>query len=208
MARQVNPTRMELTRLKRRLKTASRGHKLLKDKQTGMTKQFMVEVRRNRTLRRQVEKELSSAMERFRAATAKMGREAIGEALMLPTGEIAITGDEKNVMSVKTPRLQIDGSLAVMLPYSFSMTDPSLDGAVLSMTRLFPLLCELAECEKTCDILSAEIEKTRRRVNALEYVMIPDMQKQIKFISMKLEDTERQSITRLMKVKDMIKNPA
>ncbi|MBQ1847623.1 MAG: V-type ATP synthase subunit D [Clostridia bacterium] len=204
MAKQINPTRMELTRLKRRLKTASRGHKLLKDKQNGMTKQFMEQIRRNRSLREQVEAALSAASGKFRAASSSMGEPELYEALMLPAGEVGITGDVNNVMSVQTPKLISDGGLSGTLPYSFAGTSPELDSAVLSMIKLFPLLCELAECEKTCDMLAAEIEKTRRRVNALEHVMIPDMQRNIKFITMKLEDNERQNITRLMKVKSVI----
>ena len=204
MAKQINPTRMELTRLKRRLKTASRGHKLLKDKQNGMTKQFMEQIRRNRALREKVEAALAAASGQFRAASSSMGEPELYEALMLPAGEVGITGGENNIMSVRTPVLHADGSLSGMLPYSFAGTSPELDAAVLSMTGLFPLLCELAECEKTCDMLAAEIEKTRRRVNALEHVMIPDMEKNIKFITMKLEDNERQNITRLMKVKTVI----
>lgn len=204
MAKQINPTRMELTRLKRRLKTASRGHKLLKDKQNGMTKQFMEQIRRNKALREQVEAELAVSSGRFRAAASSMGEAELFEALMLPAGEVGITGTTNNIMSVQTPKLTSDGSLSGTLPYSFASTSPELDSAVVSMMKLFPLLCELAECEKTCDMLAAEIEKTRRRVNALEHVMIPDMEKNIKFITMKLEDNERQNITRLMKVKAVI----
>lgn len=204
MAKQINPTRMELTRLKRRLKTASRGHKLLKDKQNGMTKRFMELIRKNRQLRQQVTDELAEATRQFSAASSVMGAEAVYEALMLPAGEVGILGDVKNVMSVSTPVLKKEGSLSGSLPYAFGSTSAELDSAVLVMTRLFPLLCELSECEKSCDMLAAEIEKTRRRVNALEHVMIPEMQRNIKFISMKLEDSERQSITRLMKVKEMI----
>lgn len=205
MAKQVNPTRMELSRLKKRLKTATRGHKLLKDKQNGMTKKFMELVKENRLLRSQVEEELADAVSRFKGASAKMGYEAVNEALMMPSGEVTLTGDVTNVMSVSMPKITIDGSLEASLPYSFASTGAELDSAVLCMNKLFPLLCRLAECEKSCDMLADEIEKTRRRVNALEHVMIPDMQRSIKYISMKLEDTERQNITRLMKVKDMIK---
>lgn len=204
MAKQINPTRMELQRLKRRLKTASRGHKLLKDKQNGMTKQFMEAVRRNRELRREVEEELKNAASQFRLASAVMGDEAVAEAFMLPSGEVDISGDVKNVMSVPTPKLSTEGGIGRTLPYGFASTDAELDSAALSMARLFPLLCALAECEKTCDMLASEIEKTRRRVNALEHVMIPETERNIKYITMKLEDTERQSITRLMKVKAMI----
>ena len=204
MAKQINPTRMELTRLKRRLKTASRGHKLLKDKQNGMTKQFMEQIRRNRELRSQVEAGLAEASRQFSAASSARGEEELGEALPLPAGEIGVTGGSKNIMSVQVPTLRSDGSLAQSLPYGFADTSYELDTATLTMTKLFPTLLQLAECEKTCDMLASEIEKTRRRVNALEHVMIPEMERNIKFITMKLEDNERQNITRLMKVKDVI----
>lgn len=204
MAKQINPTRMELTRLKRRLKTAARGHKLLKDKQNGMTKKFMEQIKRNRTLRETVEAELASAAKQFRGASCAMGDKELGEALLLPAGEVGITGDSVNIMSVCVPSLHCDGSLTGMLPYGFADTSAELDTAAISMIKLFPVLLELAECEKTCDMLAAEIEKTRRRVNALEHVMIPEMERNIKFIAMKLEDNERQNITRLMKVKDVI----
>lgn len=204
MAKQINPTRMELTRLKRRLKTAARGHKLLKDKQNGMTKQFMEQIRRNRELRGKVEAELAEAAKQFRSASSAMGEKELGEALLLPAGEIGVSGGSKNIMSVQVPTLRSDGGLSAYLPYGFADTSFELDTATLSMTRLFPTLLQLAECEKTCDMLAAEIEKTRRRVNALEHVMIPEMERNIKFITMKLEDNERQNITRLMKVKDVI----
>lgn len=204
MAKLVNPTRMELTRIKKRLKTATRGHKLLKDKQNGMTKQFMEQVKQNRILRKQLQGELAQASKRFKAACAQMGDLAVKEALMMPSGEITVIGDEKNVMSVCVPQMRVEGSLQGDLPYGFSSTSCELDEAVLCMNRLFPLLCKLAECEKACDMLAEEIEKTRRRVNALEHVMIPEMERNVKYITMKLEDNERQNITRLMKVKDMI----
>ena len=204
MAKQINPTRMELTRLKRRLKTASRGHKLLKDKQNGMTKQFMEQIRRNRELRGKVEAELAEAAKQFRAASSAMGEKELAEALLLPAGEIGVTGGSNNIMSVQVPTLRSDGSLASTLPYGFADTSYELDTATLTMTKLFPTLLQLAECEKTCDMLASEIEKTRRRVNALEHVMIPEMEKNIKFITMKLEDNERQNITRLMKVKEVL----
>ena len=204
MAKQINPTRMELTRLKRRLKTAARGHKLLKDKQNGMTKQFMEQIRRNRELRGKVEADLAEAAKQFRSASSVMGEKELAEALMLPAGEIGVIGGAANIMSVMVPKLSADGSLAGTLPYGFADTSYELDTATLSMVRLFPTLLQLAECEKTCDMLAAEIEKTRRRVNALEHVMIPEMERNIKFITMKLEDNERQNITRLMKVKDVI----
>ena len=205
MAIHVNPTRMELTGLKKRLKTAARGHKLLKDKQDEMARQFMIYVRRNRALREEVESALSEAMDEFAAAGAYMGEESVGEALLVPARPAEISTSMKNIMSVNVPQISYEeGDGRLDLPYGFAFTSGELDGAVLSLAALLPKLLELAEGEKTCDMLADEMEKTRRRVNALEHVMIPEMEEAIRFISMKLEDNERGNTTRLMKVKDMI----
>jgi len=205
MAIQINPTRMELTRLKRRLKTATRGHKLLKDKRDEMVRQFMNYVRRNRALRKEIEELLSAAMNRFNIAGARMGEATINEALLCPVREANIILGKQNIMNVDVPTIRIDTlSDTSDLPYGFAFTSGELDGAVLDMAKLLPKLIELAEVEKTCNMLADEIEKTRRRVNALEHVMIPEMQETIKYITMKLEDNERSTTTRLMKVKEMI----
>jgi len=205
MAIQINPTRMELTRLKRRLKTATRGHKLLKDKRDEMVRQFMNYVRRNRALRKEIEELLSAAMNRFNIAGARMGEATINEALLCPVREANIILGKQNIMNVDVPTIRIDTlSDTSDLPYGFAFTSGELDGAVLDMAKLMPKLIELAEVEKTCNMLADEIEKTRRRVNALEHVMIPEMQETIKYITMKLEDNERSTTTRLMKVKEMI----
>ncbi len=205
MAIRVNPTRMELSRLKKRLKTAVRGHKLLKDKQDEMARQFMAHIRRNRELREQVEAALSGAMREFSVAAARMGEEAVAEALLVPARPSSVRAGVKNIMSVEVPSLTLtetDGGTD--LPYGFAFTSGELDGAVLSLSALLPALIELAEIEKTCDMLADEIEKTRRRVNALEHVMIPEMEEAIRTITMKLEDNERGNITRLMKVKELL----
>lgn len=205
MPKQINPTRMELSGLKKRLKTASRGHKLLKDKQDEMARQFMLYIRRNRELRRHVEKRLSEAMERVAVAGAYMGEEALYEALLVPARDVEVTLGEKNIMSVNVPTLTCRLSRdSVELPYGFLTTSAGLDNAVLELSDLLPELLELAEVEKACDMLAAEMERTRRRVNALEYVMIPEMEENIRTITMKLEDAERGNITRLMKVKEMM----
>jgi len=205
MAIQINPTRMELTRLKKRLKTATRGHKLLKDKRDEMVRQFMNYVRRNRALRKEIEDLLSAAMNRFNIAGARMGEATINEALLCPVREANIILGKQNIMNVDVPTIRIDTlSDTSDLPYGFAFTSGELDGAVLDMAKLMPKLIELAEVEKTCNMLADEIEKTRRRVNALEHVMIPEMQETIKYITMKLEDNERSTTTRLMKVKEMI----
>ena len=205
MAIRVNPTRMELTRLKKRLKTATRGHKLLKDKRDEMERRFMGYIRRNKELREEIEEQLGAAMGRFAIAGARMGEAAVTEALLSPAREATIELGKQNIMNVDVPTIKytaIEGGTD--LPYGFAFTSGELDGAVLDMAALLPLLIELAEVEKTCNMLADEIEKTRRRVNALEHVMIPEMLETIKYITMKLEDNERGNITRLMKVKEMM----
>ena len=206
MAIRVNPTRMELSRLKKRLKTAVKGHKLLKDKRDELMRQFMLYIRRNRELRAEVEAALGQDMKRVAVASAMMGEAAIGEALLSEAGgDVSVTVGERNIMGVTVPTFTADGGGEVGdLPYGFAFTSAELDGAVLDLAGLMPKLIELAQVEKTCSMLADEIEKTRRRVNALEHVMIPETRQAIKFISMKLEDNERSSVTRLMKVKDMI----
>ncbi|MDO4289582.1 MAG: V-type ATP synthase subunit D [Eubacterium sp.] len=205
MAIRVNPTRMELTRLKKRLTTATRGHKLLKDKRDEMVRRFMGYIRRNKALREEIEAKLGAAMARFAIAGARMGDTAVAEALLSPAREAEIELGKQNIMNVDVPTIRYKASEETAdLPYGFAFTSGELDGAVLDMASLLPLLIELAEVEKTCNMLADEIEKTRRRVNALEHVMIPEMTETIKYITMKLEDNERANITRLMKVKDMM----
>lgn len=202
----VNPTRMELTRIKRRLVTAKRGHKLLKDKRDEMVRQFILLVKRNKSLRESVEKALGRAFADFSMARAVMEPKALEEAMLYPAREAKIALGKKNVMSVQVPKITVDEDSLSETTLSYGMTDTSaqLDGAIEGIADLLPQLIELAEVEKTCNMLADEIEKTRRRVNALEYVMIPQFEETIKFISMKLDENERGAITRLMKVKDMI----
>ncbi|HIQ63377.1 MAG: V-type ATP synthase subunit D [Christensenellales bacterium] len=203
---QVNPTRMELTRLKKRLVTATRGHKLLKDKRDEMVRQFIALIRRNQELRAQVEKELAGALREFAFARAVMDPEALEAAMLYPARRVRLALGRKNVMSVKVPviRVQEDSLTEASVPYGFAETSAQLDGAIATMASVLPKLVELAEIESTCNLLADEIEKTRRRVNALEYVMIPQCQETIRYISMKLDENDRSSRTRLMKVKDMI----
>ncbi|MDR0897010.1 MAG: V-type ATP synthase subunit D [Oscillospiraceae bacterium] len=207
MARlQVNPTRMELTRLKRRLVTAKRGHKLLKDKRDEMVRQFIALIRKNQSLRREVEQALTGALREFAFARAVMEPEAVEAAVLYPARTARLTLGEKNVMSVKVPviRVQEDALTQAQLSYGLADTSAQLDGAIATMAGVLPRLVELAEIESTCNLLADEIEKTRRRVNALEYVMIPQTEETIRYITMKLEENERGALTRLMKVKDMI----
>ena len=202
----VNPTRMELRRLKNRLKTATRGHKLLKDKSDEMIRQFMLYVRENKRLREEVEGELQAALKSFMLARAVSSDAVIEEAVLMPSTHVGLTTSSKNVMSVDVPVFDIvEGEVSDLYPYSFASVSSELDLSISALTTLLPKLLKLAEVEKTCNMLADEIEKNRRRVNALEYVMIPQLEETIKYITMKLDENERGNITRLMKVKDMIK---
>lgn len=202
----VNPTRMELTRLKRRLKTAARGHKLLKDKRDEMMRRFVLLVRENAKLREQVEKELSLALGEFSLCRGVMEPAMLEEALMYPARSVDLTIGKDNIMSVEVPTIQVvEGTLQeTVLSYGLAQTSSQLDGAISGLAAILPQMIKLAEIEKTCNLLADEIEKTRRRVNALEYVMIPDLEDTICYITMKLDENERSNLTRLMKVKDMI----
>jgi V/A-type H+-transporting ATPase subunit D len=203
----INPTRMELTKLKRRLKVARRGHKLLKDKRDELMKQFLEKIRIVVELRAKMEEMLAAAHTNFLLARAAMSSEVLEEALMFPARTAEIEVGSRNVMSVEVPtlRFRITGDRSESaFPYGFASTSAGLDESILQLTRALPVMLELAEAEKTSQLLSQEIEKTRRRVNALEYVMIPQIEETVKYIAMKLEENERGNITRLMKVKDMM----
>jgi len=200
----VNPTRMELYGLKRRLTTAQRGHKLLKDKQDELIRQFMAIIKETRTLRIAVEDELANILAHFRSAQEKTDRQGILEALMVPSREAVLAISSKTVMNIKTPRIEYKDAGKIDLTYGFAATPSELDAAVTRLSKLLPDLLRLAALEKSCDLLASEIEKTRRRVNAIEYIMIPDMKEAIHYITMKLEDNERGNITRLMKSKEII----
>lgn len=203
----VNPTRMELTRLKKRLKTATRGHKLLKDKRDELMKQFLEIVRENRDLRKKVEIALQKAHQSFTVASAVMSPDTMEEALLYPKQSVSIELSYKNIMSVDVPRYKFitkSDDPAEIYPYGFANTSGELDDALSFLSQTMMDLLELAEIEKSAQLLAQEIEKTRRRVNALEYVMIPQLNETIKYITMKLDENERGNLTRLMKVKDMI----
>lgn len=201
----VNPTRMELRRLKTRLKTATRGHKLLKDKSDEMIRQFMVYVRENKRLREEIEAELSSALKCFTLARAVSSNAVIEEAVMMPATKAEISLSSDNVMSVEVPSISVvEHEGQDKYPYSFDTVTSELDASIGTLSTLLVKLVKLAEVEKTCNMLADEIEKNRRRVNALEYVMIPQIEETIKYINMKLDENERASTIRLMKVKSMI----
>lgn len=199
---------MELTRLKARLKTATRGHKLLKDKQDELMRRFIELIKQNKKLRTEVEKELKEAFDEFLLASAVMSPELLEEAVAFPKENISVDIKKKNVMSVHVPVMsfirKLEGDEGSIYPYGFATTSSELDDAIRKLYTIMPMLLELAEVEKACQLMADEIEKTRRRVNALEYRTIPELQETIRFIRMKLDENERSTITRLMKVKDMI----
>ncbi|MDK2882219.1 MAG: V/A-type H+/Na+-transporting ATPase subunit [Bacillota bacterium] len=204
----VNPTRMELNRLKRRLAMAQRGHKLLKDKRDELMRKFLVLVRKNKELREEVEERLAGAFRKFMLARAVMSAEAIEEAILYPKERLEVKVEHQNVMSVHTPKLtweKVSRETESIYPYGFAETSAELDDSISTLAELLPRLLELAEVEKAVMLLAAEIERTRRRVNALEYVMIPRLASTIRYITMKLDENERGSLTRLMKVKDIVR---
>ncbi len=203
----VNPTRMELTRLKKKLVTATRGHKLLKDKRDELMRQFLDLVRENKVLRDKVEAGITAANKNFVLARAGMNDEVLNVALMAPMQEVYLEASNHNVMSVEIPVFEYKTRTADannIYSYGYAFTSADLDSAVKSLADILPEMLRLAECEKSCQLMAAEIEKTRRRVNALEHVMIPDMKDKIKYITMKLDENERSTQIRLMKVKDMM----
>ena len=203
----VNPTRMELTRLKGKLRTAQRGHKLLKDKRDELMKQFLETVREVRALRAEVEDELMTVHGSFTVASALMSAQALEQALVYPKQSVELTMTFQNIMSVNVPVYDFQTktkSDADIYPYGFAATSGELDAAVDALGKVFRKMLKLAQIEKSAQLMAEEIEKTRRRVNALEYVKIPEMEENIKYITMKLEENERANTIRLMKVKDMV----
>ncbi len=200
----VNPTRMELRRLKTRLKTATRGHKLLKDKSDEMIRQFMALVRKDRTLREEVERELTVALKSFMLARAVSSDAVIEEAIALPGVKVNLKTGKYSLMGINVPVFEIEESEGELYPYSFASVTSELDSSIATLSTLLTKMLKLAEVEKACNMLADEIEKNRRRVNALEYVMIPQLQETIKYITMKLDENERSATVRLMKVKSMI----
>lgn len=203
----VNPTRMMLTSLKKRLKTATRGHKLMKDKRDELMKEFLELARENGRLRQEVEDRLAVVYKSFSVASAIMSQEVMEESLMFPKQGVILEVGNKNIMSVDVPVFSFKTTAedpTNIFPYGFARTSGELDNSISALADLFPMLLDLAAKEKETALLAAELEKTRRRVNALEYVMIPRLQATIRYIQMKLDENERGNQTRLMKVKDMM----
>lgn len=199
---QVNPTRMELARLKKKRLMAVRGHKLLKDKRDELMKRFIAMVEKNKALREKVETGLRKANQRFLLAKSEMSDEAINVALLAPKQSVSIEVSSKNIMSVNVPQFDYKTRTADsndIYSYGLAFTSSSLDEAVTSLSAVFEDMLKLAEVEKACQLLADEIEKTRRRVNALEYVVIPQAESGIRYISMKLDENERSTQARLMK---------
>jgi len=203
----VNPTRMMLTTLKKRLATSVRGHKLLKDKRDELMKEFLELARANKELRDEVEKQLGYVYGSFSVASAVMSNEVLEEALMYPKQGVELEVGSQNVMSVDVPVFDFKTTAddpTDIYPYGYANTSAELDMAISDLSNAFPLMLQLAAKEKEAQMLAAELERTRRRVNALEYVKIPQLEMTIRYIRMKLDENERGNQTRLMKVKDMI----
>lgn len=203
----VNPTRMELTNLKRKLMTARKGHKLLKDKRDELMRRFLDLIRETKELRLRVEEGIKTANGHMSVARSTMTDEEIEVALMMPSQRMSASVETKNIMSVDVPVFKPELKAAKdgeIFSYGYAFTSGDLDEAVASLAKIMPDMLRLAESEKTCRLLAAEIEKTRRRVNALEHVLIPRYEDTICYITMKLDENERSSTTRLMKVKDMM----
>lgn len=202
----VNPTRMELTKQKKKLLSATRGHKLLKDKRDELVRQFMDLIKENMDLRLKVEKGLKAANMEFAVARAGMSEQVLNTALMATGKTLEIKQQFKNVMSVEIPEFQTKNAIKGndIYSYGYAFTAGDLDDAVYSLSSVFEDMLKLAQVEKSCQLMASEIEKTRRRVNALEHVIIPEALDNIKYITMKLDENERSTQIRLMKVKDMM----
>lgn len=203
----VKPTRMELSNLKSRLVLSTRGHKLLKDKQDELMRQFINLIRENNLLRDEVEKELTASMRSFVVAKSLLNEAFIEELFAVPGMAVELDIQENNIMSVVVPQMNFsivdEDDKSSDLQYGYVNSNAELDDAIQKIEKILPKLLKLTEIEKTCQLLADEIEKTRRRVNALEYNMIPQLQETIRYIQMKLEENERSNIVRMMKVKDM-----
>ncbi len=201
----VNPTRMELKRLKARLKTAERGHKLLKDKSDEMVRRFSVLIRENKRLRDETDADTASLLQEFSKARSLISVEEIETAFSLPTKTVTVKTGVKNVMSVEVPEMEVGVETSGGgYPYAFSTVTSEMDYTTKMAADLTLKLLKLAEVEKSAEMLAIEIERNKRRVNALEYVMIPELNETIKYIRQKLDENERSATTRLMKVKTFI----
>ena len=200
----VNPTRMELKRLKARLSTAIRGHKLLKDKSDEMIRRFSVLIKENKRLRDEVEAELGDCLKQFRFASGVSSKAELEKAFSMPSVSLTAKYSTENVMSVEVPRISVTSTPRGDYPYAFAEITSEADYSVKKISGVIVKLMDLAQVEKAVAMLAIEIERNKRRVNALEYVMIPQLEETISYIKAKLDENERSATTRLMKVKDMI----
>jgi len=201
---QVNATRMELLHLKKRLNIAKRGHKLLKQKQDELLRILQKTISMLSSMRKEVEEQLAEALKQFFLARAYQDKNIFeGSFLMLNT-DIELSMDVEKVMNVPLPKYQksLKGEI---VSYGFAMTSPVLDVALKGLMEVFDRLIEMAELEKRIILLAAEMDKTRRRVNALEYILIPEIESNVREINMKLEEREREKNSRLMIIKDVIR---
>jgi V/A-type H+-transporting ATPase subunit D len=205
MLSNINATRMELLRLRKRSNLARRGHKLLKDKRDELMRQWLKIIGEVKELRFSIEKEFQSVLERFVLAKASIGSNQVEQELLLPAKKISVSVSERNIMSVHVPvyTREISGDI---IPYGYMNTSGEMDIALNDFNKFIENLFDLAEKEKAVQLIAVEIGETRRRVNALEYKLIPSIIETIKFITMKLDETERSNTVRLMKVKDIIKS--
>lgn len=203
----VNLTRIESINMKKSLKTAQKGHKLLKDKLDELIKKILELVKKNQELRKQTDEMLKSTYQNFRLAKAVIGESYMEEALIIPRKSVSVEIGETSVMSVKIPKFYFqekEGEMENKALYGFAYTTSELDRAIESFAEVSEKLLELAQNEKAIELISAEIEKTRRRVNAIENVTIPNYKDTIKYIGLKLSEDERASTSRLMKIKEML----
>lgn len=198
----VKPTRMELNNLKERLKTAERGHKLLKDKRDELMRRFISLIRQNNQLRKEVESYLIDNLKSFAVAKSLKNSQMVEELFSIPSKEIELFVEKENIMSVTVPRMHMNiTSQNENSEYSYLSSNSEMDDVFATMNSLIDKLLRLAEVEKTCQLMADEIEKTRRRVNGLEYSIIPNLSETIHYIELKLEEAERANLVRIMKVK-------
>lgn len=204
MLLKVNPNRMELLRLRKRLVVAKRGHKLLKDKRDALIQEFIRLVKENKKIREELEDRLMKCYIIFSDASSLMSKITLEETLMFPKAKSAVEVTFKNIMSVNVPKY-IFKYEKNFYAYSLINTTPELDIALRNFYEILPLMLKLAELDKAASLLADEIEKTRRRVNALEYVLIPDIEETVKFITMKLDEMARSSTSAIMRIKEIIR---
>lgn len=201
----VNATRMELMRLRKRLRLAKRGYDLLKRKQDELMRQFLDFIEKIGDLRQQIEERLADAHKRFLMARSIMDSETMEESIMFPNQRLTLNVATLPVMNLRLPQFDVK-SQGNVYSYGLSNTSAELDSALGAYSELLPEMLNLAHIERSVELLANEIEVTRRRVNALEYILIPNLQDTIKYITMRLDEMERSNLSRLMKVKEIVRS--